>query len=322
MIYTERKGTLSIVDNGKPRLLTSIADIYAKGEGGLLGLAVDTNYTTNRYIYTCFNSTKGGPDIRVARWKVNPDLSGLSDRTDIITGISSNPSGRHSGCRLAMANDGTLWVGTGDSATPGLSPQRPQNHKSLNGKILHVDRDGKGVAGNLGGDFDSRIYSYGHRNVQGLALYTVPQNGVPGINVEHGSGIDDEINPLKPGNFGWDPDKMYTEDFVSMTDKAKFPDAIDPIWSSGKTTQAPSGAAFIRSVKWKAWNGALAVAVLKDAKLKIVQISADNTLVKIDDVLVKQFGRLRTAAMGPDGNLYISTDNGGDKDQIIRITPH
>src|SRR5262249_40319191 len=159
--------------------------------------------------------------------------------------------------------------------------------------------------------FDSRIYSYGHRNIQGLALYPYPQDGVVGVNVEHGSGVDDEVNLLRPGNFGWDPDKMYTEDFVPMTDKTKFPDAIDAIWSSGTTTQAPSGATFLRGVQWKVWDGALAVAVLKDMKLKIMQIDAHNKVTNVTDLFVKQFGRLRTAAMGPDGKLYISTDNGG-----------
>jgi aldose sugar dehydrogenase len=321
MLYTERKGTLSMYANSKTQLLYTVPDIYAKGEGGLMGMVVDTKFAENHYLYMCFNSKTGGPDIRIARFKVKDDLSGLIDRTDIITGISSNPSGRHSGCRLAMANDGILWVGTGDSATPGLSPQRPQNPKSLNGKILRVDRDGKGLAGNLGGNFDARIYSYGHRNTQGLALYPFPQEGVVGVNVEHGSGIDDEVNLLKPGNFGWDPDKMYTEDFVSMTDKKKFPDAVSAIWSSGKTTQAPSGAAILRGVQWKGWDGALAISILKDMKLKILQIDAHNTVFSETDLLVKQFGRLRAAAQSPDGSLYISTDKGSN-DQIIRVSPH
>ncbi len=294
----------------------------------MLGMTVDATYTQNHYIYTCFNTAYGIAkdrkpyDIRVVRWTIKPDLSGVAERKDIITGISPNPaSQRHSGCRVAMGTDGTLWVGTGDSATAGISPQRPQDPKSLNGKILHVDREGKGLAGNMGGSFDPRIFNYGHRNVQGIALFAGPQNGAYGLSVEHGSDVDDEINLLKNGNFGWDPDKLYTEIHVPMTDKTKFPSAVDAVWSSGNPTQAPSGAAFLRGVQWKAWDGSLAVAVLKDTKLKILQFSPSNALIKETDVLIKQFGRLRAATLGPDGNLYISTDNGNNKDQIIRVTP-
>ena len=322
MLFTERKGTLSIYENSKVRELQTVSDIFAKGEAGLLGLAVDPQFTTNRYIYICFDSTLGGPDVRVARWKVKPDLSGLEDRQDIITGISANPSGRHSGCRLAFGPDGYLWVGTGDSGMPGVEPQRPQDPHSLNGKILRVDRDGRAAPGNLGGNFDSRIFSYGHRNVQGLAFFPHSQQGVLGVNIEHGSSIDDEVNPLKPGNFGWDPDKMYTEANVPMTDKTKFPNAIDAIWHSGFPTQAPSGATFLRGSKWKAWDGALAVAFLKDQKLKIIQISPQNKLVKEQDFLYQKYGRLRASVLGPDGKLYMSTDNGSGADLIISVTPH
>jgi glucose/arabinose dehydrogenase len=322
MLFTERKGTLNIYEDGKVRELTKVDDIYAQGEGGLLGLAVDPKFSDNHYIYTCFNSKIGGPDIRVARWKIKTDFSGLEDRQYIITGISSNPSGRHSGCRVEFGPDGYLWVGTGDSATAGLKPQRPQDPKSLNGKILRVDRDGKAAPGNLGGEFDSRIYNYGHRNIQGLAFFAQAQQGALGVSVEHGSGIDDEVNPLLPGNFGWDPDKNYTEEGVPMTDKTKFPQAVSAIWSSGSTTQAPSGATFLRGVKWKAWDGMLAVCFLKDKKLKILQINEQNKLVKEENFFEGKFGRLRAAVLGPDGKLYLSTDNGGGNDQIISVTPY
>ncbi len=325
MLFTERKGTLNIYEDGKVRELASISDIFAKGEGGLLGLTVDSKFSDNRYIYTCFNSTAGGPDVRVVRWKVKTDLSGLEDRKDIVTGISSNSGGRHSGCRVAFGPDGYLWVGTGDSATPGLSPQRPQDPKSLNGKILRVDRDGNPTAGGSNNtenkSFDPRIYNYGHRNIQGLAFFSEARLGVLGVSVEHGSSIDDEVNLLLPGNFGWDPDKNYTEAGVPMTDKSKFPNAVDAIWSSGNTTQAPSGAVFLKGGQWKAWNGALAIAILKDKKLKILQINAQNKVTKEEDFLQNKFGRLRAVTLGPDGNLYLSTDNGSSGDQIIRVTP-
>ncbi|HSE61204.1 MAG TPA: PQQ-dependent sugar dehydrogenase, partial [Candidatus Saccharimonadales bacterium] len=241
----------------------------------------------------------------------------LDARTDIISDIPANQSGRHSGCRLAFGPDGYLWVGTGDAAQGDTSIQP----KNLGGKILRVDRDGKAAVGNLAAPFDPRIFSYGHRNVQGLAFFAKPQNGVLGVSVEHGSSVDDEVDLLKQGNFGWAPLPGGYIENIAMTDKTRFPEAIDAIWSSGSPTQAPSGAAFLHGSQWKAWDGRLAVAMLKAKHLKILTITVQNKITAEEKILDAQFGRLRTAAQGPDGNLYVSTDNGGD-DQIIRVTPH
>lgn len=317
MLFTERKGTLHIVKDNKPAVLAQIDDVYARGEGGLLGLAVDPAFASNRFIYTCMNSTKGGPDIRVVRWHVAADARSLDSRTDIITGIPSNPSGRHSGCRVAFGPEGYLWVGTGDTARgdTGMQP------KSLGGKIVRVDRDGKPAPGNMGGQYDPRVFSYGHRNVQGIAFFAAPQQGVVGVSVEHGSSVDDEINVLKPGNFGWAPPSIGYDESVPMTDTQRFPDAIGALWRSGDPTQAPSGATFLKGQQWKAWDGVLAVAVLKDQQLKILTITAQNTVGNETKMFDQKFGRLRTAVQGPDGNLYLSTDNASNN-QIIRVSPH
>lgn len=316
MLFTERRGVLNAYINNEVRQVAEIEDIYAEGEGGLLGLVVDPDFADNRYIYTCFNSSQGSPDVRVVRWKLNDDLTSLDDRSDIVTGMPSNTSGRHSGCRMAFGADGYLWIGTGDAAQ-GTNPQDP---KSLGGKILRVDRDGNPPeSGNLGGDFDPRIYSYGHRNVQGMAMLLSPRDGIYGVSTEHGTGRDDEVNLLKPGNFGWDPIPGYNEN-LPMTDTDKFPDAVPAIWSSGDPTTATSGATFIYGENWRDWNGALAVAILKDRRLKIFQLNDDLEVENERDLFVGKFGRLRTAVLGPDNNLYVTTDNGED-DKIIRITP-
>jgi glucose/arabinose dehydrogenase len=322
MIFDERPGAFHLLQDGKIYNIGTVADIFASGEGGLLGLTIDSNFAANHYLYACFDHAKASgqvQDVRVARWKLSDDLMHMTDRVDIVTGMPAISSGRHSGCRLAFGPDGYLWVGTGDAATGGNS----QSHTNLGGKILRVDRDGKAVPGNLGGDFDPRIYSYGHRNVQGLAFFPQAQNGVLGINVEHGSTVDDEVNLLRAGNFGWNPpaNQPYTEIGVAMTDTKTIPDVIPAIWSSGAPTQAPSGATFLTGSQWKSWEGALAISVLKDQKLKILTINANNKVTAETNVFTKLFGRLRTAAQGPDGNLYLSTDN-GKVDQIIRVTPH
>jgi glucose/arabinose dehydrogenase len=316
MLFTEREGTVSTFVDGSVKTVAKIGDVAAGGEGGLLGMVIDPKFTENRYVYTCLNTSS---DIRIVRWMLDNDVRSLDERTDIVTGIPRNPSGRHSGCRMAFGPDGYLWIGTGDTAQD-ITPQTPQDPKSLAGKILRVDRDGKAAKGNLTGNFDPRIYSYGHRNTQGIAFFKAPIQGVPGISVEHGSSVDDEVNPLKLGNFGWaPPDGAYNED-VPMTDTDRFPEAVSALWTSGNPTQAPSGVAVVYGDQWKAWDGAIAVAVLKDQHLKFLTVDDTLKVTKEDRRFEGEFGRIRMAVQGPDGSLYISTDN-ATNDKIIKITP-
>ena len=318
LIYTERSGKISTLKNGIVTQIAAIADVKTSGEGGLMGLAVDPDFTKNRLLYTCYTSSG---DIRVVRWKLGEGDGELADKKLIVTGIFSGAGNRHQGCRIAFGPDSYLWIGTGDAASAGQKPQTPQNPKSLAGKILRVDREGKAALGNMGAPFDERIYSYGHRNTQGIAFLPSAHGDVLGYSVEHGSSIDDEINVLKKGNFGWDPDIAYTERNVPMTDKGKYPDAIEPTWRSGSPTQAPSGIAVLHGEKWKGWNGALAVAMLKDQCLEIILLDEASKVTK-DLRILTEYGRLRDVEQAPDGSLYISTDNGGNKDKIFRVVPN
>jgi glucose/arabinose dehydrogenase len=315
MLFNERKGILTIINGNEARDVT-VPDVKAAGEGGLLGMVVDPKFQQNRYIYMCYNSTS--QDIRVSRWRLEQNMS-LSSRKHIITGIPTNPGespGRHSGCRLGFDMDQKLWVGTGDTAH-GDTAIQPKN---LGGKVLRVTRDGQPVAGNMGGEFDRRIFSYGHRNIQGLAFFTAPKHGVMGLSIEHGSFLDDEVNELRSGNFGWAPPSEGYDESGPMTDKTRFPDAIDAIWSSGRPTQAPSGGTIINGTVWKGWDGALAMAVMKDKHLKILRLNDDNKVTKEEKVLVGTYGRIRSVTQGPDNALYLSTDNGSD-DKVIKLSP-
>lgn len=315
LFYDERGGGFSVYANGTKRLLHKPSDLYVMGEGGMLGFTLDPEFKNNRQVYICFNSKKGGPDVRVVRFRIKEDLSGLEARKDIITGIPSNKSGRHSGCKPRFGSDGALWIGAGDAAIGSTA----QDKKSLGGKVLRVDRDGNPVSGNLGSGFDPRIYSYGHRNIQGAAFYKTPLNGVIGYSVEQGSNRDDEVNELVQGNFGRDPVPGYNDN-SPMTDLKKFPKAISAVWSSGFPTLATSGGTLIFGDNWGNYNNALAVAALKGSQLRIFLFDAKGKIKK-EIRTMSSFGRLREAVMAPDGNLYVLTSNGGGKDYIIRITP-
>lgn len=316
MLFNERSGKISRYSNNQKFMVADIADVNAVGEGGLTGLALDSEFANNRYIYTCFNArTASGIDVRLVRWKLSADNKQLTDRKDIVTGIPSNVSGRHSGCRVRVDILGNLWIGTGDAA----KAYNPQDPKNLGGKILHVTRDGMPAPGNLPVPYDPRIFSYGHRNVQGIVLFNSPRNNVYGYSIEHGSDVDDEINLLKNGNFGWAPKAPYIEDGVPMTDLTQFPGAVQSIWSSGQSTIAPSGGTLLKGKKWGTWNGSVAMAVLKGKHIRIMRFDNANKLIEEKKILT-DFGRIRSVTQGPDGYLYFSTDNKND-DKIMKVVP-
>ena len=308
MIITERPGPVGVFRNGAYTRFNPITDVVASSEGGMMGVAVDPAFATNRRIYTCY-MTAG--DVRVVRWDVSADWTTLGSGTPLITGIPRT-SGRHSGCRTRFGPDGYLWVTTGDAAT-GTNPQNPQ---SLGGKVLRIDTDGNPAAGNMAAPFLPQIYAYGFRNPQGISFRL--GDGTPFL-VEHGTDCDDEITPIAAGgNGGWDPigGNGYNE-ARPMTDLTKFPNALRPAWSSGCPTIAPSGGTFVSSDAWGDFKGQMIFAVLKDQELRRINL-ADGAGDR-GDAIVRGQGRLRVAVEGPNGTLYVLTDANPGK--IFTVTP-
>lgn len=312
LLFTERRGVLSVLKDSERVEIAEISDVMARGEGGLLGLAVDIEFEENRFIYVAYNINVDGPEVRVTRFELTEDLV-LENAFHIVEGLPAIESGRHSGTQLAMDQEGVLWIGTGDSATA----KTPQDPESLGGKILRVTRDGEPAEGNLEAPFDPRIFSYGHRNTQGLLLFAEPIDEVYGYSAEHGSWVDDEVNELVSGNFGWDPLPPYKED-VPMTDLDKFPDAIEAVWSSGERTIAVSGLTQLVGEHWGDFDGALVLGVQKDQHLRVLRI-AEREVVGESLLFEREFGRIRGVMMHSDGSLYFATDNGGD-DKIVRVS--
>jgi glucose/arabinose dehydrogenase len=322
MLFTERPGAIWVRPPNGPRhrVQADLSDLFVGGESGLMGMTVDPDFAVNRWFYTCQAHRESGAepiDIRVIRWTIDAGYtSATRDGAPVVTGLPIT-SGRHGGCRLRFATDGTLHVGTGDAATG----TNPQNLQSLGGKTLRVNPDGTIPTDNpfyrLGGNA-RYVYTYGHRNVQGLALR-------PGTDemwtVEHGPDRDDEVNvEVAGGNYGWNPVPGYNES-VPMTDTAKYPDAVAARWSSGFPTIAPSGGTFITGAGWCRWDGALAVGVLKGTGLLLLTVDQAGKVVRVERMAGVQdtYGRLRAPQMGPDGALYVTTSNGTDQDRILRI---
>lgn len=318
MLFSERSGAIKfrIVNTGAVRTLAVPADAVESGEGGMMGVAVDPGFRTNRRVYTCFLSNRSGSlDVRLVRWRMNEAVTALTDRADIVTGLPVS-SGRHSGCRPRFGPDGRIWMGTGDAAMPTV----PQDPRSLGGKVLRIDTSGRGVSGNAPSPFDPRIYTYGHRNVQGIAF----SPGGKAYSIEHGTSRDDEVNRLFAGaNYGWDPrplsGPMFYDESRPMTDTTRHPDARPAVWSSGSSTIAPSGGTFLSGARWKGWQSCLAMAVLKDHHLRILCFTTTGMGVTSQDVRITDRGRLRSAVLNTNGNVYIATD--ADPGSILRVSP-
>ena len=139
------------------------------------------------------------------------------------------------------------------------------------------------------------------------------------MSAEHGPSVDDEVNLLVAGNFGWDPVPGYDES-VPMTDLVEFPDAVEAIWSTGSPTLALSGATFIEGSEWGDWDGVLAVATLKATHLHIYFVGSQGEVTG-DFRVIEDQGRLRSPRQGPDGLLYITNDGAGSGGEVLRVSP-
>jgi glucose/arabinose dehydrogenase len=309
MLVTERPGRLSRIVNGQRQLIVAPPDVVAVSEAGMLGLAIDPSFRSNGFVFVCMASNASGRnDVRIVRFTLSQDARRVLARVDIFKGMPFT-TGRHAGCRPRFGPDGFLWVGTGDAAT-GTVPQDPH---SAGGKVLRLRRTGAPAPGNpLGLPW----YTRGHRNVQGLAFR---RDGLA-VAIEQGTDRDDEVTRLRlGGNGGWHPVPGYNE-ARPMTDRVRFPDAMVPLWASGFPTLATSGGTFLDGPHWGRWNGALAIATLKARHLHVLLIDKHGKVVGERKALTGFF-RLRQAVQGPDGNLYVTTDNGNGSDVIVKVTP-
>ncbi|MCC7077615.1 MAG: PQQ-dependent sugar dehydrogenase [Acidimicrobiia bacterium] len=302
------------------QVTADLSDVLTTGvESGLMGVVADADFS-DREIYTCYSHDTGGSqDVRVVRWQLSPDFTQATTKEVVVDGIPADSPSIHHGCRLRFGPEGALWITTGD----GAGGTAPQDLGSLAGKTLRIDKDtGAGWPENpFSGSADAnqrRVYTFGHRNPQGLALR-------PGTTqmwgAEHGPDKDDEVNLLQAGgNYGWNPVPGYNQ-AVPMTDTAEFPGAILPTWKSGSPTLAPSGITFVTGSAWKVWDGALVVAMLKSQRLMLMTITPAGALVAAVATFQDEAGRLRTPVQGPDGRLYVTTSNGSNSDRILRLTP-
>jgi glucose/arabinose dehydrogenase len=369
MFFTEKCKGLSVqMPSGTINKLHSLGgvagyasssdDLFCDGQAGMMGVEVDPEFDKNRLIYVYSSSKLNGKlNNRLMRMKVNASFTNVSDRTDIVPDVNYKPKaskhpfggpGAHNGGRVRFSPvDGYLYVTTGDNHL-GICPTSPT---LICGKVLRIDRDGKGAAGNKApAGFDPRIYTYGHRNPQGIAFR--PSDGRP-FTAENGPWHSDEVTALtNGGNAGWDPrpnmagradcpddycgyspnqmgamDPKERAAFMPMTDAKTYPDVMMPAWNNNSLSQGMFCNTFLSGKQWKDWDGRMIVGYAGIGihgtrvgnRLDVLDISADGLSSKVSEVSWPTVtGRFRAVTQGPDGNMYVALE---DQGVILRVKP-
>lgn len=337
---------------------SSSADLFCDGQAGMMGVEVDPDFAKSRLVFVFSSSNLNGKQVnRVMRFKVSDSFNAVSGRTDIVSDIGYKPKatkhpfggpGAHNGGRIRFSPaDGFLYVTTGDNHL-GIGPQNPTY---IGGKVLRIDKDGKAAAGNKAPTgFDPRVYTYGHRNPQGIAFR--PGDNRP-FTAENGPWHSDEVTALENGgNAGWDPrpnmagrkdcpddycgyspnqmgamEPKQRAAFMPMTDLKTYPNAMKPAWNNNGLSQGMFCNTFLSGKKWKDWDGQMVVGYAGIGihgtpvanRIEVLKISSDGLKATKSDVSwPTATGRFRACTQGPDGDLYVALEDQGN---IIRVTP-
>jgi glucose/arabinose dehydrogenase len=312
-LVTEKQGTMRIVNTqGKvSAAITGLPKVNAGGQGGLLGLALDPAFSENRMVYWSFSeNTSGGNLTAVAKGRLANDERTIENATVIYRAIPAYSGSLHYGSRIVFDKDGNLFVSTGERSDRQTRPQAQHLNSAL-GKVVRITKEGKPAAGN---PFLNRegalpeIYSYGHRNVQGLAMH--PATGELWEN-EFGPRGGDELNIVQPGkNYGW-PTITYGIEYgggtigEGITQKEGMEQPVyywDPVLS-------PSGMVFYTGDEIAEWKNNLFITGLNSNHIARLVI-ANNKVTGEERIAADEGQRFRDITNGKDGALYAVTDEG------------
>ena len=308
----DAKGTVSAPLQGVPK-----AD--AGGQGGMLDLVLDSGFASNRQLYFCFTEAGAGGSgngTALAKARLSADATALEQVQVIFRQVPKMSGRHHFGCRIAEGRDGTLLMTLGERYSGMQRAQQLDNHL---GKIIRITKDGKAPADN---PFVStagalpEIYSYGHRNPQGMVMDTRGQLWAH----EHGPQGGDELNLVQAGkNYGW-PSITYGENYGGgkIGEGAKARDGMEQPVVQWTPSIAPSGMAQLTSTAYgEAWKDSYFVGALKFRYLERLQLK-DNKVVG-QQKLLADVGRVRDVRQGTDGLLYVLTE--GEPAQLLRLRP-
>ncbi|MCA0132273.1 PQQ-dependent sugar dehydrogenase [Winogradskyella alexanderae] len=308
MLITEKKGEVIHFVNGKKNNITGLPNIYVRGQGGLMDITLHPNYTYNGWIYFSYASSEGegnGGNTTIARAKLKNNT--IINWQVLYKASPNSTRGQHFGSRLVFDDNDYLYFTIGDRGDRDINPQDITRDC---GKVYRINDDGTIPKDNPFFNIPNAkkaIYSYGHRNPQGMTLHPVSKDI---WTHEHGPKGGDEINVIKKGkNYGW-PVISYGVNYsgTKFTDLTEKEGMEQPLhyWDP---SIAPSGMAFINSNKYGDWNGKLLVGSLKFQYLNLCTLR-DRKVVK-EEQLLSGLGRVRSVEQGPDGYVYVGIENLG-----------
>lgn len=318
---TERSGLISRVDvetGQQYPILNLAAQLYDSSESGLLGMEIHPDFNNGApYVFLAYTyGSSFNASEKIVYYEYDADNDALINETIIVDGIDANST--HIGCRLLAIDNTTLLVTTGDAQDWMAS----QDETSLTGKTLRIDIDPNGSSfGQPKADNpnpSSFVWSIGHRNAQGLAI--APNGHI--YSSEHGPNNDDELNILEQGNFGWPNaqgfcdnqwvDYGYAEDLSSSYTESDFcqdNNVVEPLWSSGSSTIAPSDIIWYDHPSIPEFQNSLLMTVLKGKKLVRFTFNPSGDIIESEtDFFVNEWGRLRDICVSPDGKIYLATN--------------
>lgn len=317
MLISDKTGELRIFRNGKllPDPVGGLPEIYVRGQGGLLDLELHPNYEENGWIYISYSTPEGdeGNGGNTALMRARLENNMLVDKQVLFKAKPNTTKGQHFGGRIAFDREGYLYLSVGERGERDLA----QRLDTYNGKIFRLNDDGSIPADNPFVDNDSAIkaiYTYGHRNPQGLAIH--PETGEL-WETEHGPRGGDEVNIIRKGNnYGW-PEITYGINYSGtiITEDTVKEGMEQPVlfW---RPSIAPCGMTFVTGDKYPAWKGDILVGSLKFMYLERCDVEG-NKIVGTEKLL-EGIGRVRNVGMGPDGFIYVAVEGSGI---IVKLIP-
>lgn len=322
MLVTERAGQLTMLEDGEKREITGLPEVHVQGQGGLLDVSLHPDFESNGWVYLTFSKPNDEEQTATALIRAQIEDYSLVNLEELFVQDRYSEPGRHYGSRLAWTLDGKLLMSVGER---GADPPRAQDLGDHAGSLLRLNDDGSIPDDNPFVDDDNahnEIYSYGHRNIQGLVVH--PETGEIWA-TEHGPRGSDELNRIEAGNnYGWPIVTLGldygTQEQFPHSEARTMEGMVDPIYEF-LPTHAPSGLAVVTNDHFTSyWEENFLAGGLVSQRIRRLVLNEEKDVVLHDEeLLLHEIGRIRDVRIGPDNNLYVLNDH--PQGSLWRVEP-